>query len=380
MLDKKKFQEIENKFGPYIRGIMDSTYVYEYLKQFKNSTPEMKRIAKAILPVAMCNSPKKLFYFSLPDDEFDAFANYIPTKMFYNYIDSITDGKYQFEGRTIDTLQNYTHIGKPGCGSYCTLVGTGVWHNRKKEGQLKVVIDPEKVVNNRTALAHELFHSFDERHWNLDCMLHYSDHFTSEIGAMYMEDLATDYFTDVYFKEDKDLCEKLKCIKGDPHLFNNIFKARDAYLDYLVVMSVAGGKKGSQSAQEEIVNNYNVLWDSHVLEHKINQIFSFMTRQCHYDPMREARYVIGASINEQLHAQNRPITEKIDDITILNNNLCNLQNLNKSDSTSTIDITTQHLGVEKIEKLTSALAASINNRVKEHDSKDGIKISDVAEK
>lgn len=367
MFDKKKLHEINERFGQKIRCITDSIIFHNYCKNFKKQTPEMKRIAKAIYPVAICNPPKKLFYFSISDEKFDAFDNFVPTRKFYNYIDSITDQKHQFEVRAIDILQNYTHIGKPKCGSYCTLVNTGVLHNGKHEGQLKVVIDSEKLVNNRTALAHELFHSFDERHWNLDCRLHYSDHFTSEIGAMYMEDLATDYFTDVVFKDDKELCEKLKYIKGNPHLFNNIFKARDAYLDYLVNMSIAGGKKGSIKAQEEIVNNYNVLWDSRVIEDKINQIFGFMTRQNHYDPMREARYVIGASINEQLHSQNRPLKEKIEAITTLNNNLCHLDRLNHTDETSTIDITTRHLGVDKIEKLTSSLANKINTHVQHHD-------------
>ena len=232
-----------------------SQIFYQYCKKFKNITPEMERVAKTILPVAQCNSPKKIFYFSLPDEKFDAFANYLPSINFYSYIDSITGGKHQFEGKVLDTLQNYTYIGARGEGSYCTLIPTGVWFEGKQCGQLKVVVDPDKVVNNRTALVHELFHSFDERHWNMNCMLHYSDHFTSEIGAMYMEDLATEYFTDVYFKDNKELCEKLKTVNGDPHLFNNIYKARDAYLDYLIVMSIPRGNKSSIKAQEEIVNN-----------------------------------------------------------------------------------------------------------------------------
>lgn len=372
MYNANKLNEINNKFGLKIKEIFKSKTFQNHCKKYIEKTPEMERIAKAILPVAMCNSPKNRVYLSLPDQTFDAFQNYIPTERFYSYIDSITGGKHQFEGKVLDTLQNYTYIGARGEGSYCTLIPTGVWFEGKQCGQLKVVIDPDKVVNNRTALAHELFHSIDERHWNMNCMLHYSDHFLSEIGAMYMEDLAVKYFTEVSFKDNKELCEKLKTVNGDPHLFNNIYKARDAYLDYLIVTSVAGDKNSSQMAQEELVNNYIVLWNERVLGSKINQIFGFMTHQNHYDPMKEARYVIGASINEQLHNQDRPIAEKIDVITTLNNNLCHLANLNHTDETSTIDITTKHLGVDKIEALTEGLANKINTSVAQYDQKTDI--------
>ena len=363
-MDQTKLDAINKKFGFKIQYILQSKKMKDHCNRFLDQTPEFHRLGKIFNIVATCKKPQISYNKSLPDDTVskDTMIGY--TLAFYHYFDSLTGNKYNYYGKTMGTMDlvEFSDTGRS---------STGYIHNHKTGNtDLKITISTEQVANNHPVLAHELWHSFDQKNWTLSDKPYGKASFLGEIGPMYIENAYKDWFLKEIEKNgsfdpntSKEMHEKLEHVFGDVRYFDNIDKAIDAYLDYLIVGTITSlNPKEQQKYMEIIADNYRVLWGDNILGSKIDQIINFIYGHDHYDPMMEGRYIIGAAINKGVKDSGQPEALVMDKMAQLNSNILDLNKLDTYNLTSAFDIATTHFDLPSIEKLTNDLAKDINTR------------------
>ena len=94
---------------------------------------------------------------------------------------------------------------------------------------------------------------------------------------------------------------------------------------------------------------FDQIWLIARREDKLNEVAT--NPHAHFDPMYELRYVVGRAVSDAVYNQDVPLSEKVDKMSELNDNVKSLNGIQISQQQSPIDAITTHLGVENIETL-----------------------------
>jgi len=208
----------------------------------------------------------------------------------------------------------------------------------------------------------------------------YTDQFISEIGTVFIEKIAREFLISKYKKHSK-FCEGIKLVNEDM-LFESVVRAQDAYFDQLICMGVAGtSPKIRELANNQIMENLGSIWKSFDFYSKLNQLSNAVEDKTPFVPLLEFRYVIGEVIAEEIYRKfkvgfynedkekgKQIMSEIIEKMVAINNNINNIHNLKDKNSQikNQVDIITEYLGIDKIEVL-------LDKYIKKLEDKYGVK-------
>lgn len=356
MLNDKKSVEINYLFNNKLNKVLNSQKFKDYCDhQVKKYSKDLNRLGHMFKIIATCRfSGNKSINLTLPDPKLTRETIFNETIGFYTELDRLTDGKHNFVNKVKEQIK-YVKFAK-------NRSSVSLQANDKFVAKL-IQLSDEPIVNNRTTAAHEAWHAIDQRNYTPSPQnIGKGNEFLGEIGSIFIEKQASQYVKSIN-SHDKELCKKLDYINNISHKINDVDKARDAYLDYLILTSISGNSETDKNwAQNEIINNYKVLWGPNTLDRKLNQITNFInTPNSHIDLMYEGRYVVSNIINEGIDNSKLTLSEKIDRMVDLNNNLITINNVDKDNLQNDFDIVTNHFGISCIETLTQQYADAINN-------------------
>ena len=356
MTFEEKLHEIQEHSGDKISQILNSQKFKDYCDYLtQRYSNDIYRLGHMFKTIATCHfKGNKSINLTLPDPKLTRDTMLNETIGFYAELDKLTDGKHGFVGKVKEQIK---YVKFTPNRSSVSLQG-----NDKFVAKL-IQLSDEPIVNNRTTAIHEAWHAIDQRNYSPSPdKMEKGNEFLGEVGTIFIEKQAREYVKSIN-ANDRELCGKLDYITNIAHPLNDVNKAREAYLDYLILTTMSGSSAETKDwAKNEIINNYKVLWGPNILGGKLNQITQFInTPNSHIDLMYEGRYVVANIINKGIDHSTLTLPEKVNLMTELNNNLITTSNMDKDNLLNDFDIVTNHFGISSIETLTQRYAESINN-------------------
>lgn len=353
--EEKQF-ELQERFGDKIAKILNSQKFKDYCDyESQKYSGDLYRLGTMFQKIATCRRESgKNFDNTLPDPKLTREVIQKETLGFYEELDKLTNSKHHFTDKVKEQLKFVKFTNNR---SSVSLQGNDKFVAKT------IQLSDEPIVNNRTTATHEAWHAIDQRNYKPDPQnVGKGNHFLGEIGSIFIEKQASEYIKSQN-ANDQELCKKLDYTTNISHKLRDVDKAREAYADYLILTAISGSSENiKQWAQEELINNYKVLWGPNMLGRKLDQITNFIdTPNSHIDLMYEGRYIVANVINEGLEHSDLSLAEKVELMTQLNNNLITIENLDKDNLQNDFDIITNHFGISSIETLTQQYSTTINN-------------------
>lgn len=302
-------------------------------KRVAGLNPQNLPWRKTVLDASLQNATDEEIISVLEDD----------ARSFYYQLDVLTEGKHNFYEKANMKLAGARFkrgLTRSGVGCY-EENGRMVWYTN---------IDCAPIINNRTVTMHELWHAMDEKNLN-HLFLDEKDQFAGEIGSLFIDRLSYDFMM-ANHANDIQLIEGLKYLKSI-EWNNDIVKGKEAYLDVLICQAFYGNSEATRvNAQQEILSGFGNMFGPNLLGRQIDKLYEVATNpHAHFDPMYELRYVVGRAVSDAVYNQDVPLSEKVDKMSELNDNVKSLNGIQVSQQQSPIDAITTHLGVDNIETL-----------------------------
>ena len=178
---------------------------------------------------------------------------------------------------------------------------------------------------------------------------------------MFIDKISKDFVISAH-ADEKEMVENLRKLD----LATNdtmIDKARESYLDYLLVLSIAGDKQQQEMADKEIFGNLGKLWGVGDMKRKVEHLYAIALGdpKKHFDPMCELRYVVGEAVSKAVYESDTPMAEKVDKMAKFNENILHTEKLS-SNSQVPIDRVTDFLGVTNIDVLIDNMAKKLSQQ------------------
>ena len=332
-----------------------SKILTDHFRHFFADNKDVDTFAQWMKKIAMCPT-KPGVSLSFEDPNYSRAVVDDETKSFYYTLDQMTGGKHQLL-RKIEEQEKYTTYSTTQRSS-CSITGKRGFLG-KEQLVKKIIIDEQPKVNNRTAKMHEFWHAIHEKNYTLQ-RTNYSNQFFGEIGTMAIDFMGAEFIKSLH-PEDKQLCDQLSYLQNEAKFNDNVFKAREGYVDYILGKILVGTPQEQEFYLNELVDGWEKYWGPRTLDGKLHQIDAFVRdpNNNHYDPMYECRYVPASAIVFELRKSNASMAEKVDKIATLNENLLSINNLAKDGETNGWNIITSHLGIPNIEQTMDNLANTI---------------------
>lgn len=358
-----RFQEIKN--NPTMRNnllvslarINNSGRIKDSCMHFLRNQRDIARYVDFAKKIANNQHSKQFFPRSYEDTSISEQSMRDDLMAFYYELDILTGGKHKFVEKISQQLTKTTFIHNSNMRS-----GVGATYDEKGnliESHINVVVKP--LVNSRTVAMHEEWHAIDEK--NLGGSLDKEqDQFLGEIGTMFIDKIARDFIVKTH-SDDAQLVEKIKLLdraKND----TMIDKARESYLDYLLVMSIVGAPAQKNNADKEIIDNFGKLWGIEEVKRKIEHLYAVAqgNPNVHFDPMYELRYVVGEAVSQAVYSDTKePMAEKVDKMATFNENILHTEKLNNN-TLVPLDRVTNYLGLPNIEVLIEHMAQELSQQ------------------